>query len=74
MGFSGLHNIEKNLYEPKHQLLIQELVAWSWRGVERRCKKTKDKPLPAADTETDFILLNAHGPSKTPGMWRVRPH
>jgi hypothetical protein len=29
MGFPGHHNIEKNLYDPKHQLLVQELVAWS---------------------------------------------
>lgn len=58
MGLTGVHESEKKLYEPKRQILIQELVALVnkfqvWKDEERRRKLAKDKPLPTADGETD---------------------
>lgn len=58
MGLTGIHESEKKLYEPKRQILIQELVALVnkfqvWKDEERRRKLAKDKPLPTADEETD---------------------
>lgn len=57
MGLTGVHENEKKLYEPKRQILIQELVALVnkfqvWRDEERRRKLAKDRPLPTADTES----------------------
>lgn len=56
MGLTGVHESEKKLYEPKRQILIQELVALvakfqAWKDEERRRKLAKDKPLPTADPE-----------------------
>lgn len=58
MGLTGVHENEKKLYEPKRQILIQELVALVnkfqvWKDEERRRKLAKDKPLPVADLETE---------------------
>lgn len=54
MGLTGVHENEKSLYEPKRQILIQELVALvkkfqTWKDEERRRKTAKDKPLPIAE-------------------------
>lgn len=54
MGLPGVHESEKKLYEPKRQILIQEMVALvnkfqAWRDEERRRKLAKDKPLPTTD-------------------------
>lgn len=54
MGLTGVHENEKNLYEPKRQILIQELVALvnkfqTWKDVEKRRKMSKDKPLLLAE-------------------------
>lgn len=54
MGLTGVHEGEKKLYEPKRQILIQELVALVnkfqvWKDVERRRKMAKDKPLPTTE-------------------------
>lgn len=54
MGLPGVHESEKKLYEPKRQILIQEMVALvnkfqAWRDEERRRKLARDKPLPTAD-------------------------
>lgn len=56
MGLTGVHESEKKLYEPKRQILIQELVALvtkfqTWKDEERRRKLAKDKPLPVTDAE-----------------------
>jgi hypothetical protein len=53
MGLPGVHESEKKLYEPKRQILIQEMVALvkkfqAWRDEERRRKLSKDKP-PSTD-------------------------
>ncbi|KAJ6129607.1 hypothetical protein N7512_002387 [Penicillium capsulatum] len=58
MGLTGVHDSEKKLYEPKRQILIQELVAvvkkfQVWKDDERRRKLGKDKPPPVVDTEPD---------------------
>ncbi|KAJ5407917.1 hypothetical protein N7509_001800 [Penicillium cosmopolitanum] len=57
MGLTGIHENEKSLYEPKRQILIQELVALVnkfqiWKDEEKRRKMSKDKPLLLAE-ETD---------------------
>jgi hypothetical protein len=57
MGLTGIHENEKNLYEPKRQILIQELVALVnkfqiWKDEEKRRKISKDKPVLLAE-ETD---------------------
>ncbi|KAJ5114496.1 hypothetical protein NUU61_000255 [Penicillium alfredii] len=64
MGLTGVHDSEKKLYEPKRDLLIQELEALVnkfqvWKDEERRRKLAKDKPLPGPDTETE-----SHAPSR----------
>ncbi|KAJ5140765.1 hypothetical protein N7448_004173 [Penicillium atrosanguineum] len=51
MGLPGVHDSEKKLYEPKREILIQEMVALvnkfqAWRDEERRRKLAKEKPLP----------------------------
>lgn len=56
MGLTGVLDSEKKLYEPKRQILIQELVALVnkfqvWKDEERRRKLAKDRPLPTADTD-----------------------
>lgn len=58
MGLPGVHESEKKLYEPKRQILIQELVALVnkfqvWKDEERRRKLAKEKPLPSADAEAE---------------------
>lgn len=62
MGLTGIHENEKKLYEPKRQILIDELVALVnkfqvWKDEERRRKLLKEKHLPTGEAETD-----AHGP------------
>lgn len=57
MGLTGVHESEKKLYEPKRQILIQEMVALvkkfqAWRDEERRRKLAKDKPLPTDEAES----------------------
>jgi len=57
MGLTGVHESEKKLYEPKRQILIQEMVALvkkfqAWRDEERRRKLAKDKPLPIDEAES----------------------
>lgn len=57
MGLTGVHESEKKLYEPKRQILIQELVALVnkfqvWKDEERRRKLAKDRPLQTADPES----------------------
>ena len=54
MGLTGVHENEKSLYEPKRQILIQELVALvkkfqKWKDEEKRRKTAKDKPLLPAE-------------------------
>lgn len=58
MGLTGVHESEKKLYEPKRQILIQELAAvlnkfQVWKDEEKRRKLAKDKPHPAVDTEVE---------------------
>lgn len=58
MGLPGVHESEKKLYEPKRQILIQELVALInkfqvWKDEERRRKLAKEKSLPSADAEVE---------------------
>lgn len=58
MGLTGVHENEKKLYEPKRQILIQELAAildkfQVWKDEERRRKLAKDKPHPTVDTEAE---------------------
>ncbi|KAJ5630446.1 uncharacterized protein N7484_010546 [Penicillium longicatenatum] len=58
MGLPGVHESEKKLYEPKRQILIQELVALLnkfqvWKDEERRRKLAKEKPAPSADVEAE---------------------
>ncbi|KAJ5157831.1 uncharacterized protein N7482_008931 [Penicillium canariense] len=58
MGLTGVHENEKKLYEPKRQILIDELVALIkkfqvWRDEERKRKLAKEKQLSTADTETE---------------------
>ena len=57
MGLYGVHESEKKLYEPKRQILIEELLALLnkfqvWKDEERRRKLGKDKPLPTIDRES----------------------
>ncbi|KAJ5085500.1 hypothetical protein N7532_010271 [Penicillium argentinense] len=64
MGLIGVHESEKKLYEPKRQILIQELVALvnkfqTWKDEERRRRLAKDKPLPTADPETEQPAIAA---------------
>lgn len=56
MGLPGVHENEKKLYEPKRQILIQELVALvnkfqAWRDEERRRKLAKEKPLSTEEAD-----------------------
>ncbi|KAJ5675067.1 uncharacterized protein N7477_005001 [Penicillium maclennaniae] len=56
MGLPGVHESEKKLYEPKRQILIQELVALvnkfqAWRDEERRRKLAKEKPLSSEEAD-----------------------
>ncbi|CEJ57805.1 hypothetical protein PMG11_06484 [Penicillium brasilianum] len=65
MGLTGIHENEKKLYEPKRQILIEELVALVnkfqvWKDEERRRKLLKEKHLPTGEAETD-----AHGPRQS---------
>ena len=58
MGINSVHESDKKLYEPKRQILIQELVALVnkfqvWKDEERRRKLAKDKPLPVTDAEAE---------------------
>lgn len=62
MGLTGVHENVKKLYEPKRQILIDELVALVnkfqvWRDEERKRKLAKEKHLQTGDTETE-----THGP------------
>ncbi|KAJ5765664.1 hypothetical protein N7520_005223 [Penicillium odoratum] len=54
MGLTGVHESEKKLYEPKREILIQELVALVnkfqvWKDEERRRKLAKEKSHPSTD-------------------------
>ncbi|KAJ5664635.1 hypothetical protein N7462_011448 [Penicillium macrosclerotiorum] len=64
MGLVGVHDSEKKLYEPKRQILMDELVALVtkfqvWRDEERKRKLAKEKNLPVADAEAE-----SHAPSR----------
>lgn len=57
MGIVGVHESDKKLYEPKRQILIQELVALvnkfqAWKDEEKRRRLLKEKPQ-AAETEQE---------------------
>jgi hypothetical protein len=59
MGLTGVHENEKKLYEPKRQILIDELVALVnkfqvWRDEERKRKLAREKHLQTGDPETDI--------------------
>ncbi|KAJ6103368.1 hypothetical protein N7486_005795 [Penicillium sp. IBT 16267x] len=54
MGLPGVHESEKKLYEPKRQILIQELVALVnkfqvWKDEERRRRLAKEKSVQYTD-------------------------
>lgn len=54
MGLTGIHESEKKAFEPKRDIVIQEVVALVrkfqlWKDEERRRKVAKDKP-----TDTDL--------------------
>ncbi|KAJ5626133.1 hypothetical protein N7510_002442 [Penicillium lagena] len=54
MGLTGVHESEKKAFEPKRDIVIQEVVALVrkfqlWKDEERRRKVAKDKP---ADTDS----------------------
>lgn len=56
MGLTGVHESDKKLYEPKRDILIQELVTLvnkfqAWKDEERRRKLEKEKALPVPGTE-----------------------
>lgn len=58
MGLTGVHENEKKLYEPKRQILIDELVVLVakfqvWRDEERKRKLAKEKHLQTGDPEAD---------------------
>ncbi|KAJ5719859.1 hypothetical protein N7493_006737 [Penicillium malachiteum] len=58
MGLTGVHENEKKLYEPKRDILIQELVALlnkfqAWKDEEKRRKIAKEKTAPVGDAEAD---------------------
>ncbi|KAJ5097660.1 hypothetical protein N7456_008381 [Penicillium angulare] len=58
MGLPSVHESEKKFYEPKRQILIQELVALLnkfqvWKDEERRRKLIKEKSVPPADAEIE---------------------
>lgn len=62
MGLTGVHESEKKQYEPKRQLLIQELAALVkkfqvWKDEERRRKLARERPAPTPEIE-------AHAPSR----------
>ncbi|KAJ5153911.1 uncharacterized protein N7500_009350 [Penicillium coprophilum] len=57
MGLTGVHENDKKLYEPKRDILIQELVTLvnkfqAWKDEERRRKLEKEKAQPVPGTET----------------------
>lgn len=57
MGLTGVHESEKKQYEPKRQLLIQELVFLVnkfqvWRDEDRRRKLAREKPAPSPEIES----------------------
>ncbi|KAJ5781085.1 hypothetical protein N7457_006245 [Penicillium paradoxum] len=69
MGLTGVHESEKKLYEPKRDIIIQELVTLvnkfqAWKDEERRRKLEKDKHPPAPGLEAD---------SQQPSRKRSRP-
>lgn len=56
MGLTGVHESEKKLYEPKRDILIQELVTLvnkfqAWKDEERRRKLEKEKAHQVPGTE-----------------------
>ncbi|KGO54311.1 hypothetical protein PEX2_037990 [Penicillium expansum] len=56
MGLTGVHESDKKLYEPKRDILIQELVTLvnkfqAWKDEERRRKLEKEKAHPVPSTE-----------------------
>ncbi|KAJ5817072.1 hypothetical protein N7447_009305 [Penicillium robsamsonii] len=56
MGLTGVHESDKKLYEPKRDILIQELVTLvnkfqAWKDEERRRKLEKEKAQPVPGTE-----------------------
>ncbi|KAJ5708449.1 hypothetical protein N7488_008250 [Penicillium malachiteum] len=58
MGLTGVHENEKKLYEPKRDILIQELVALlnkfqAWKDEEKRRKIAKEKTAPTGDAEAE---------------------
>ena len=57
MGLTGVNESDKKLYEPKRDILIQELVTLvnkfqAWKDEERRRKLEREKALPVPGTET----------------------
>ncbi|OQE36857.1 hypothetical protein PENCOP_c011G02041 [Penicillium coprophilum] len=57
MGLTGVHESDKKLYEPKRDILIQELVTLvnkfqAWKDEERRRKLEKERAQPVPGTET----------------------
>ncbi|KAJ5232497.1 hypothetical protein N7468_005453 [Penicillium chermesinum] len=58
MGLVGVHESDKKLYEPKRQILIQELVVLvnkfqAWKDEEKRRRLMKEKPHAATDAEQE---------------------
>ncbi|KAJ5291039.1 hypothetical protein N7478_000290 [Penicillium angulare] len=58
MGLPSVHESEKKLYEPKREILIQELVALLnkfqvWKDEERKRKLIKEKSVPPAEAEIE---------------------
>ncbi|KAF7521904.1 hypothetical protein PCG10_007848 [Penicillium crustosum] len=73
MGLTGVHESEKKLYEPKRDILIQELVTLvnkfqAWKDEERRRKLEKEKAHPVPGTE---VASNA--PPRQHSRKRSRP-
>ncbi|KAF3391229.1 hypothetical protein F1880_007865 [Penicillium rolfsii] len=69
MGLTGVHENEKKLYEPKRQILIDELVALVnkfqvWRDEERKRKLAREKHLQTGDAETD-VHAPRHAPKQS---------
>lgn len=59
MGLTGVHESDKKLYEPKRDIIIQELVTLvnkfqAWKDEERRRKLEKDKHGAAPGIEADI--------------------
>ncbi|CAP86363.1 hypothetical protein EN45_052490 [Penicillium chrysogenum] len=73
MGLTGVHESDKKLYEPKRDILIQELVTLvnkfqAWKDEERRRKLEKEKAHPVPGTEAA-----PNAPSRQHSRKRSRP-